>query len=152
MFFPPQAVLVFSDATHFLTELYASFCSLCCDPEVSVRQSAAACFHQVGCHFMGLSWRDRSDVMLKHVASHLSIPSFSGRKVAWIKRPVGSQGTPYSAARRCSGGQSTSWSTSPCVVYMLTEVFLLFFLLRYWMLLWITWRRHYRWLFPRART
>ncbi|XP_011610127.2 serine/threonine-protein phosphatase 4 regulatory subunit 4 isoform X1 [Takifugu rubripes] len=41
------AVLVFSDATHFLTELYASFCSLCCDPEVSVRQSAAACFHQV---------------------------------------------------------------------------------------------------------
>lgn len=57
MFFPPQAVLVFSDATHFLTELYASFCSLCCDPEVSVRQSAAACFHQVGCHFTGLSWR-----------------------------------------------------------------------------------------------
>lgn len=47
--FSPQAVLVFSDATHFLTELYPSFCSLCCDPEVSVRKSAAACFHQVSC-------------------------------------------------------------------------------------------------------
>uniref|UniRef100_H3CGT9 Protein phosphatase 4, regulatory subunit 4 n=1 Tax=Tetraodon nigroviridis TaxID=99883 RepID=H3CGT9_TETNG len=41
------AVLLFSDTTHFLTELYPSFCSLCCDPEVSVRQSVAACFHQV---------------------------------------------------------------------------------------------------------
>lgn len=53
MFFPSQAVLVFSDATHFVTELYESFCSLCCDPEVSVRQSAAACFHQVSCDFFG---------------------------------------------------------------------------------------------------
>lgn len=49
-----QAVLLFSDASHFLTELYASFCGLCCDPEVSVRQSAAACFHQVGCDFFGV--------------------------------------------------------------------------------------------------
>lgn len=42
-----QAMVVFSESTHFLSELYPSFSSLCCDPEVSVRRSAAASFHQV---------------------------------------------------------------------------------------------------------
>ncbi|XP_019122257.1 serine/threonine-protein phosphatase 4 regulatory subunit 4 isoform X2 [Larimichthys crocea] len=41
------AMVVFSDPSHFLSELYPSFYSLCCDPEVSVRRSAAASFHQV---------------------------------------------------------------------------------------------------------
>uniref|UniRef100_A0A3Q3K1I0 Serine/threonine-protein phosphatase 4 regulatory subunit 4 n=2 Tax=Monopterus albus TaxID=43700 RepID=A0A3Q3K1I0_MONAL len=40
-------MVVFADSAHFLSELYSSFSSLCCDPEVSVRQSAAASFHQV---------------------------------------------------------------------------------------------------------
>lgn len=42
-----QAMVVFSDSTHFLSELYPSFSGLCCDPEISVRRSAAASFHQV---------------------------------------------------------------------------------------------------------
>ncbi|KAK9532012.1 hypothetical protein VZT92_011395 [Zoarces viviparus] len=41
------AMVVFADATHFLSELYPSFSGLCCDPQVSVRRSAAASFHQV---------------------------------------------------------------------------------------------------------
>ncbi|KAM9339707.1 serine/threonine-protein phosphatase 4 regulatory subunit 4 [Symphorus nematophorus] len=41
------AMVVFSDSSLFLSELYPSFSSLCCDPEVSVRRSAAASFHQV---------------------------------------------------------------------------------------------------------
>ncbi|KAM6992080.1 serine/threonine-protein phosphatase 4 regulatory subunit 4 isoform 4-T4 [Tautogolabrus adspersus] len=41
------AMVVFAEAAHFLSELYPSFSSLCCDPEVSVRRSAAASFHQV---------------------------------------------------------------------------------------------------------
>ncbi|XP_054474860.1 serine/threonine-protein phosphatase 4 regulatory subunit 4 [Anoplopoma fimbria] len=41
------AMVVFADSVHFLSELYPSFSSLCCDPEVSVRRSAAASFHQV---------------------------------------------------------------------------------------------------------
>ncbi|XP_042245805.1 serine/threonine-protein phosphatase 4 regulatory subunit 4 isoform X2 [Thunnus maccoyii] len=41
------AMVVFADPSHFLSELYPSLCSLCCDPEVSVRRSAAASFHQV---------------------------------------------------------------------------------------------------------
>ncbi|XP_056284039.1 serine/threonine-protein phosphatase 4 regulatory subunit 4 isoform X2 [Pseudoliparis swirei] len=41
------AMVVFADSVHFLPELYPSFSSLCCDPQVSVRQSAAASFHQV---------------------------------------------------------------------------------------------------------
>ncbi|XP_068454819.1 serine/threonine-protein phosphatase 4 regulatory subunit 4 [Clinocottus analis] len=41
------AMVVFSDSAHFLSELYPSFSSLCCDPQVSVRRSAAASFHQV---------------------------------------------------------------------------------------------------------
>uniref|UniRef100_UPI0037E769D2 serine/threonine-protein phosphatase 4 regulatory subunit 4 isoform X2 n=1 Tax=Semicossyphus pulcher TaxID=241346 RepID=UPI0037E769D2 len=41
------AMVVFADSAHFLSELYPSFSSLCCDPEVSVRRSAAASFHQV---------------------------------------------------------------------------------------------------------
>ncbi|XP_068198530.1 serine/threonine-protein phosphatase 4 regulatory subunit 4 [Antennarius striatus] len=41
------AMVVFSDSAHFLSELYPSFSSLCCDPEISVRRSAAASFHQV---------------------------------------------------------------------------------------------------------
>ncbi|XP_028461792.1 serine/threonine-protein phosphatase 4 regulatory subunit 4 [Perca flavescens] len=41
------AMVVFADSAHFLSELYPSFSSLCCDPEVSVRRSAAAGFHQV---------------------------------------------------------------------------------------------------------
>uniref|UniRef100_A0A7N6BE82 Protein phosphatase 4, regulatory subunit 4 n=1 Tax=Anabas testudineus TaxID=64144 RepID=A0A7N6BE82_ANATE len=41
------AMVVFADPTHFLPQLYPSFSSLCCDPEVSVRRSAAASFHQV---------------------------------------------------------------------------------------------------------
>ncbi|XP_070705438.1 serine/threonine-protein phosphatase 4 regulatory subunit 4 [Pempheris klunzingeri] len=41
------AMVVFVDPTHFLSELYVSFSGLCCDPEVSVRRSAAASFHQV---------------------------------------------------------------------------------------------------------
>uniref|UniRef100_A0A7N6FAY6 Protein phosphatase 4, regulatory subunit 4 n=1 Tax=Anabas testudineus TaxID=64144 RepID=A0A7N6FAY6_ANATE len=35
------AMVVFADPTHFLPQLYPSFSSLCCDPEVSVRRSAA---------------------------------------------------------------------------------------------------------------
>ncbi|XP_062270935.1 serine/threonine-protein phosphatase 4 regulatory subunit 4 [Scomber scombrus] len=41
------AMVLFADPTHFLSELYPSLCNLCCDPEVSVRRSAAASFHQV---------------------------------------------------------------------------------------------------------
>ncbi|XP_049446891.1 serine/threonine-protein phosphatase 4 regulatory subunit 4 isoform X1 [Epinephelus fuscoguttatus] len=41
------AMVVFADSAHFLSELYPSFSSLCCDQEVSVRRSAAASFHQV---------------------------------------------------------------------------------------------------------
>ncbi|XP_076611763.1 serine/threonine-protein phosphatase 4 regulatory subunit 4 isoform X2 [Chaetodon auriga] len=41
------AMVVFSDSAHFLSELYPSFSSLCCDQEISVRRSAAASFHQV---------------------------------------------------------------------------------------------------------
>ncbi|XP_071401700.1 LOW QUALITY PROTEIN: serine/threonine-protein phosphatase 4 regulatory subunit 4, partial [Centroberyx affinis] len=41
------AMIVFADSAHFLSELYPSFSSLCHDPEVSVRRSAAAGFHQV---------------------------------------------------------------------------------------------------------
>ncbi|XP_023135586.1 serine/threonine-protein phosphatase 4 regulatory subunit 4 isoform X1 [Amphiprion ocellaris] len=41
------AMVVFADSVHFLSELYPSFSSLCSDPEVSVRRSAAASFHQV---------------------------------------------------------------------------------------------------------
>ncbi|XP_040920107.1 serine/threonine-protein phosphatase 4 regulatory subunit 4 isoform X4 [Toxotes jaculatrix] len=41
------AMVVFADSAHFQSELYPSFSSLCCDPEVSVRRSAAASFHQV---------------------------------------------------------------------------------------------------------
>ncbi|TNN44783.1 Serine/threonine-protein phosphatase 4 regulatory subunit 4 [Liparis tanakae] len=41
------AMVVFADSVHFLPELYPSFSSLCCDPQVSVRRSAAASFHQV---------------------------------------------------------------------------------------------------------
>ncbi|XP_029985028.1 serine/threonine-protein phosphatase 4 regulatory subunit 4 isoform X2 [Sphaeramia orbicularis] len=41
------AMVVFADSAHFLSEVYPSFASLCCDPEVSVRRSAAASFHQV---------------------------------------------------------------------------------------------------------
>ncbi|XP_075872618.1 serine/threonine-protein phosphatase 4 regulatory subunit 4 isoform X2 [Nelusetta ayraudi] len=41
------AMVLFSDSAHFLSELYPSFSGLCCDPDVSVRRSAAASFHQV---------------------------------------------------------------------------------------------------------
>ncbi|KAL6095417.1 ppp4r4 [Pungitius sinensis] len=41
------AMMVFADPAHFLSELYPSFSSLCCDPQVCVRRSAAASFHQV---------------------------------------------------------------------------------------------------------
>ncbi|KAM4521803.1 serine/threonine-protein phosphatase 4 regulatory subunit 4 isoform 3-T3 [Odontesthes bonariensis] len=41
------AMLVFVDSAHFLSELYPLFSGLCSDPEVIVRQSAAATFHQV---------------------------------------------------------------------------------------------------------
>lgn len=40
-------MVVFADTAHFLSELYPSFSSLCSDPEVCVRRSAAASFHQV---------------------------------------------------------------------------------------------------------
>ncbi|XP_034722216.1 serine/threonine-protein phosphatase 4 regulatory subunit 4 [Etheostoma cragini] len=42
------AMVMFADSAHFLSEVYPSFSSLCCDPEVSVRRSAAAGFHQNG--------------------------------------------------------------------------------------------------------
>ncbi|KAM9356324.1 serine/threonine-protein phosphatase 4 regulatory subunit 4 [Pholidichthys leucotaenia] len=41
------AMVVFANSTRFLSELYPSFSALCSDPEVSVRRSAAASFHQV---------------------------------------------------------------------------------------------------------
>ncbi|XP_067338311.1 serine/threonine-protein phosphatase 4 regulatory subunit 4 isoform X1 [Channa argus] len=41
------AMVVFGDPAHFLPELYPSFSGLCCDPEISVRRSAAGSFHQV---------------------------------------------------------------------------------------------------------
>ncbi|XP_069581184.1 serine/threonine-protein phosphatase 4 regulatory subunit 4 isoform X2 [Brachyistius frenatus] len=41
------AMVLFVDSAHFLSELHPSFSSLCFDPEVSVRRSAAASFHQV---------------------------------------------------------------------------------------------------------
>ncbi|XP_013878114.1 serine/threonine-protein phosphatase 4 regulatory subunit 4 isoform X2 [Austrofundulus limnaeus] len=41
------AMLAFVDSARFLLDLYPSFSSLCRDPEVSVRQNAAAMFHQV---------------------------------------------------------------------------------------------------------
>ncbi|XP_028996657.1 serine/threonine-protein phosphatase 4 regulatory subunit 4 isoform X2 [Betta splendens] len=41
------AMVVFVEPTHFLSELYPSVSGLCCDPDVSVRRSAAASFYQV---------------------------------------------------------------------------------------------------------
>uniref|UniRef100_A0A1A8IAD7 Protein phosphatase 4, regulatory subunit 4 n=1 Tax=Nothobranchius kuhntae TaxID=321403 RepID=A0A1A8IAD7_NOTKU len=41
------AMVVFVESIHFLSDLYLPFSSLCSDPEVSVRQSAASSFHQV---------------------------------------------------------------------------------------------------------
>ncbi|XP_053301311.1 serine/threonine-protein phosphatase 4 regulatory subunit 4 isoform X1 [Pleuronectes platessa] len=41
------AMMVFAGSTHFLSELYPNFSALCCDPDVCVRRSAAASFHQV---------------------------------------------------------------------------------------------------------
>lgn len=39
--------MTFVDPAHFLSDLYPSLSGLCSDPEVSVRRSAAAGFHQV---------------------------------------------------------------------------------------------------------
>uniref|UniRef100_A0A673AG79 Protein phosphatase 4, regulatory subunit 4 n=1 Tax=Sphaeramia orbicularis TaxID=375764 RepID=A0A673AG79_9TELE len=36
------AMVVFADSAHFLSEVYPSFASLCCDPEVSVRRTACS--------------------------------------------------------------------------------------------------------------
>ncbi|XP_076021395.1 serine/threonine-protein phosphatase 4 regulatory subunit 4 isoform X2 [Genypterus blacodes] len=41
------AMVEFAESADFPSELYLSFSGLCCDPEVGVRRSAAACFHQV---------------------------------------------------------------------------------------------------------
>ncbi|XP_047244071.1 serine/threonine-protein phosphatase 4 regulatory subunit 4 isoform X3 [Girardinichthys multiradiatus] len=41
------AMVAFVDPSHFLSDLYPPFSSLCSDPEVSVRRSVAASFHQV---------------------------------------------------------------------------------------------------------
>ncbi|KAM4529192.1 serine/threonine-protein phosphatase 4 regulatory subunit 4 isoform 1-T1 [Fundulus diaphanus] len=41
------AMLAFVDPAHFLSDLFPSFSGLCSDPEVSVRRSVAAGFHQV---------------------------------------------------------------------------------------------------------
>nr|XP_043904741.1 serine/threonine-protein phosphatase 4 regulatory subunit 4 isoform X2 [Solea senegalensis] len=41
------AMVLFCESAPFLSELYTTFSTLCCDPEFSVRQSAAANFHQV---------------------------------------------------------------------------------------------------------
>ncbi|KAM4713377.1 serine/threonine-protein phosphatase 4 regulatory subunit 4 isoform 2-T2 [Anableps anableps] len=41
------AMVAFVSAAHFLSDLYPSFSGLCSDPEVSVRRSVAASFHQV---------------------------------------------------------------------------------------------------------
>lgn len=63
---------------------------------------------------------------IRDVANHrLSNSLLSGCEAAWSKRPAGPQRTPYSAARRCAGGQST---TSPRVVYVFPEVFSFFML------------------------
>ncbi|TRY57017.1 hypothetical protein DNTS_023928 [Danionella cerebrum] len=41
------AIVLFADPNHFLSELYRTFSSLCHDPEVSVRRTAAGGFHEV---------------------------------------------------------------------------------------------------------
>ncbi|MEQ2179645.1 hypothetical protein GOODEAATRI_027297 [Goodea atripinnis] len=40
-------MVAFVDPSHFLSDLYPPFSSLCSDPEVSVRRSVAASFHQI---------------------------------------------------------------------------------------------------------
>jgi len=39
--------VLFADPNHFLSELYRTFSSLCHDPEISVRRTAAGGFHEV---------------------------------------------------------------------------------------------------------
>ncbi|XP_053469856.1 serine/threonine-protein phosphatase 4 regulatory subunit 4 isoform X4 [Ictalurus furcatus] len=41
------AMVLFADPNHFLSELYRTFSSLCHDPEISVRRTAAEGFHEV---------------------------------------------------------------------------------------------------------
>ncbi|XP_066532509.1 serine/threonine-protein phosphatase 4 regulatory subunit 4 isoform X2 [Hoplias malabaricus] len=41
------AMVLFADSNHFLSELYRTFSSLCHDPEISVRRTAAEGFHEV---------------------------------------------------------------------------------------------------------
>ncbi|KAK7133048.1 hypothetical protein R3I94_015060 [Phoxinus phoxinus] len=41
------AIVLFADPNHFLSELYRTFSSLCHDPEISVRRTAAGGFHEV---------------------------------------------------------------------------------------------------------
>ncbi|XP_063078611.1 serine/threonine-protein phosphatase 4 regulatory subunit 4 isoform X2 [Engraulis encrasicolus] len=41
------AMMLFADPNHFLSELYRTFSSLCHDPEISVRRTAAEGFHEV---------------------------------------------------------------------------------------------------------
>ncbi|KAI7799811.1 serine/threonine-protein phosphatase 4 regulatory subunit 4 isoform X1 [Triplophysa rosa] len=41
------AIVLFADPNHFLSELYRTFSSLCHDPEISVRRTAASGFHEV---------------------------------------------------------------------------------------------------------
>ncbi|XP_051954654.1 serine/threonine-protein phosphatase 4 regulatory subunit 4 isoform X1 [Xyrauchen texanus] len=41
------AMVLFADPNHFLSELYHTFSSLCHDPEISVRKTAAEGFHEV---------------------------------------------------------------------------------------------------------
>lgn len=40
-------MVLFADPNHFLSELYRTFSSLCHDPEISVRRTAAEGFHEV---------------------------------------------------------------------------------------------------------
>lgn len=62
-----QAMVVFVDSAHFLSELYPSFSGLCGDPEVSVRRSAAASFHQVR-----PPWRFKTGFILREQESPCS--------------------------------------------------------------------------------
>uniref|UniRef100_A0A671N907 Serine/threonine-protein phosphatase 4 regulatory subunit 4-like n=1 Tax=Sinocyclocheilus anshuiensis TaxID=1608454 RepID=A0A671N907_9TELE len=41
------AIVLYADPNHFLSELYRTFSSLCHDPEISVRRTAAGGFHEV---------------------------------------------------------------------------------------------------------
>ncbi|XP_053469855.1 serine/threonine-protein phosphatase 4 regulatory subunit 4 isoform X3 [Ictalurus furcatus] len=60
------AMVLFADPNHFLSELYRTFSSLCHDPEISVRRTAAEGFHEV------------LDALLNHLQETLELATSRG--------------------------------------------------------------------------